>query len=87
MLHKNLPQKIGKRKLFLRRLADTLGFMFFLLQGKWGDARAVLRAHGDFKKMRKEYKDFPEKDIFSTIPGTDRYIYLDFLSGRKSYEK
>lgn len=87
MLHKNLPKRIGKRKLFLRRLADTLGFMFFLMQGKWGDARAVLRAHGDFKKMSKEYKDFPEKDIFSTIPGTDRYIYLDFLSGRKSYEK
>lgn len=79
MLHKNLPRKSGKRKLFVRRLADTLGFLFFLLQGKTGDALAVLKAHRDFRKMRKAYTEFPDKDIMKDIPGTSRYIYKDYL--------
>ncbi|MDE6423252.1 MAG: glycosyltransferase family 2 protein, partial [Muribaculaceae bacterium] len=29
LLHKNLPEGIGKRRLFVRRLADTLAFMMF----------------------------------------------------------
>ena len=82
MLHKNLPRKVGRRKLFVRRLADTLGFMFFLLQGKTGDAKAVIRAHNDFRRMRKEYFDFPAGNIMKEIPGTSRYIYIDFLLGK-----
>ena len=83
MLHKNLPRKDGRRFLFRRRLADTLGFFFFLLKGQWGDARAVVRAHNDFRRLRKEYTVFPEKNIFKDLPGTDRYVYLDFFLGRK----
>lgn len=82
MLHKNLPERRGRRFLFRRRLADILGFAFFLLQGKWSDARAVVKAHNDFRKMRKEYDVFPEKDIFDELPGTDRFIYLDYLFHR-----
>lgn len=76
MLHKNLPRKRGKKFLFRRRLADTLAFMFFLFRGKFGDAKAVLRAHRDFKKMRKQYTEFPDQDILDMLPGTDKYIYL-----------
>lgn len=83
MLHKNLPRKRGKSLLFRRRLADTLGFAFFLLKGKWADARAVVKAHRDFRKMRKNYNDFPERDIMHEIPGTKRYIYLDYLLGKR----
>ena len=82
MLHKNLPLKTGKRVLIARRLADTLGFFFFLLRGKWGDAKAVVKAHNDFRKMRKEYTVFPTKDIRKEIPGTERYIYRDFAIGK-----
>lgn len=87
MLHKNLPRGIGRRRLFLRRLADTLGFMFFLLQGKTGDARAVLKAHRDFRRMRKNYTEFPDGDITKDIPGTSRYVYLDFILGKNPNEK
>lgn len=81
MLHKNLPRQDGRRKLIVRRLADTLGFLFFLLQGKMGDARAVLRAHRDFRRMKKNYTVFPERNILKDIPGTSRYVYLDYLLG------
>lgn len=76
MLHKNLPRCRGRKILLKRRLADTLGFFFFLAKGKWGDARAVLKAHRDFRRMRKNYTSLPERDIMKEIPGTTRYIYF-----------
>lgn len=75
LLHKNLPEGEGRRKLFIRRLADTLAFGMYLLTGKWKDARAVVKAHGDFKRMRGNYRDFPAENIFPQLPGTDKSIF------------
>lgn len=85
LLHKNLPGKKGKKILLLRRLADTLAFFKFLVSGEWSHARAVLKAHGDFKKMRGKYTCLPQKDIFKELPGTERWIVIDrYLKGKKS---
>ncbi len=51
LLHKNLPRQKGRRILLFRRLADTLAFGLFLLKGDMPNARAILRAHSDFRKM------------------------------------
>lgn len=84
LLHKNLPRATGRRKLFVRRLADTLAFMMFLLKGDTGNARAVIKAHSDFRKMRKEYTDFPATDTLSVLPGAKRNIIIDrYLLGKK----
>lgn len=84
LLHKNLPRAAGRRKLFVRRLADTLAFMMFLLKGDLGNARAVIKAHSDFRKMRKEYTDFPATDTLSVLPGAKRNIIIDrYLLGKK----
>lgn len=84
LLHKNLPRKKGKRILFLRRLADTLAFGMFLLKGDFANARAVVKAHGDFRKMRKNYTHFPDKDIFKGRPGANRSIVFDHYLLRKN---
>lgn len=77
LLHKNLPRKRGRRILFLRRLMDTLAFLMFIVKGRKGDARAVLKAHSDFRKMRKNYTALPAADYMSTLPGADRCIVFD----------
>ncbi|MDE6009940.1 MAG: glycosyltransferase family 2 protein [Muribaculaceae bacterium] len=77
LLHKNLPVKRGRRVLLLRRLADTLAFGMFLLKGQWGDAKAVLRAHRDFRRMRGAYKEHPAEDSLRNLPGADRSILID----------
>ncbi len=83
LLHKNLPLKRGRKILFLRRLMDTLAFLMFLVKGQTGDARAVLKAHSDFRKMRGKYTRLPESDYMSTLPGADRYIVFDhYLRGK-----
>lgn len=84
LLHKNLPVGRGRKILFVRRLADTLAFMMFLAKGQWGDARAVLRAHSDFRRMRRDYTSHPSSDSLRKLPGADRSILIDhYLLRRK----
>ena len=77
LLHKNLPRRRGRKVLFRRRLMDTLAFFMFVAKLDFGNARAVLKAHGDFRKMRSHYTSLPERDILSTLPGAERTIVFD----------
>ena len=84
LLHKNLPEKTGKRRLILRRLADTLAWLMFMVKGDFANAGSVLRAHRDFRRMKKRYKDFPDADVLRTLPGYRRWIVIDrYLLGKK----
>lgn len=84
LLHKNLPRKRGRKVLFMRRLADTLAFGMFLLKFDFANARAVLKAHRDFRRMRANYHDLPERDILSSLPGTEHNAVLEhYLLRRK----
>lgn len=86
MLHKNLPCKEGKKTLFVRRLYDTLAFVRFALLGQFSHARAILRAHNDFRQMRKRYTEFPNTDLLKTFPESGRNIPIDyFLKGKKRF--
>ena len=58
LLHKNLPDSTRRRKLFVRRLIDTVAFAKFALTFDFANARAVLRAHRDFRRMRPDYTAF-----------------------------
>ena len=79
MLHKNMPRREGKRLLFIRRLADTLAFFMFLATLDLPNAKAVLKAHGDYKKMRGAYTKLPEVNYLKNVPGRKRMILLDKL--------
>lgn len=84
LLHKNLPEKRGRKILFWRRLADTLAFGMYLAKLDLPNARAILRAHSDFRKMRKSYRSFPDTDTLSTLPGARRNVVIDrFLLCKK----
>jgi len=83
LLHKNLPRSKGKRILFVRRLADTCAYLMFLLKGEGKQASAVLKAHKDFRSMRRQYTTLPEFDYMSSLPGAKRKILLDYYIFRK----
>ena len=86
LLHKNLPKKDGKKLLFIRRLYDTLAFFMFVAKCDFKNAKAIINAHMDFKKMRKEYTSFPQDNLIGTLPGSDCNIIIDYyLKGRKTY--
>ena len=83
LLHKNLPAKVGQRKLFFRRLADTLAFFMFLAKFDFPNAKAILKAHRDFRKMRGNYTNLPLNDKLSSLPGAKRNIIIDRFLLRK----
>ncbi|MDE6638735.1 MAG: glycosyltransferase family 2 protein [Muribaculaceae bacterium] len=77
LLHKNLPEDRGKKVLFKRRLMDMLAFFMYVAKFDFANANAILKAHNDFRKMRSNYRTFPDNDVLSTLPGADRCIVLD----------
>ena len=75
-----------EKPLFVRRLYDTLAFVRFALLGQFSHARAILRAHNDFRQMRKRYTEFPNTDLLKTFPESGRNITIDyFLKGKKRF--
>lgn len=85
LLHKNLPAARGRRVLLRRRLMDTLAFAMFVAKLKWRHAGAVLRAHRDFKRMRRNYTRFPDRDVLSSLPGAGRNIVFDHYIRRLNH--
>jgi hypothetical protein len=78
LMRKNLPDKIGRKRLFLRRLLDTLAWLMFILKLDLPNANAVLRAHNDYRRMQRQYTTFPTFDVLRSLPGADRNILLDY---------
>lgn len=74
LLHKNLPDSTRRRKLFVRRLLDTVAFVKFALTLDTANARAVLRAHRDFRRMRTAYTTHPDTDLLDNRTDTRHNI-------------
>ena len=86
LLHKNLPHGEGKKLLFVRRLMDTLAFGMALAKFHFGDAKAIIRAHRDFRKMRKNYTSQPEVNLLKALPEERvNIITAHYLHGIKRF--
>ncbi len=82
MLQKNLPDSVRTGLLFRRRLLDTLAWVKFVASGDFANAKSILKAHNDFRKMRKEYNDHPKANLLNV--GTN--IIVDyFVRARKTF--
>lgn len=86
LLHKNLPESDAKRTLFTRRLLDTLAWGMAVVKMHWGDAKAILQAHNDFRKMRRNYTQHPTRNLLKEMPECRCNIIVDYyLRGRKKF--
>lgn len=86
MLHKNLPDETRGKTLFIRRLLDTVAWAKYMATFDFKNANAILKAHNDFKKMRKTYTTHPTIDLLRTRTDCRRNILLDYyLRGRKKF--
>lgn len=87
MLHKNLPDATRGRKLFVRRLLDTIAWAKFMATFDLKNANAILKAHNDFRSMRKRYTSHPDVDLLDQRNDTHRNIIVDYyLRGRKTWK-
>lgn len=86
MLHKNLPDTTRRRKLLRRRLLDSLAWARFVAKFQFRNASAILRAHRDFRRMRKTYTTHPDIDLLETRPDCRRNILTSYyLRGRHTF--
>lgn len=83
LLHKNLPASRSGKRLFIRRLYDSLAWFKFVVSGDFPNASAILKAHSDFRKMRKSYTRHPADDVLSSLPGADKNIIIEHYLKRK----
>lgn len=87
LIHKSMPRRESRKALFRRRLVyDTMAWAMMMLKLQWKSATAVLRAHRDFRRMRKFYNELPDRNLLADLPGHDRNIVADYyLRGRTKF--
>lgn len=84
LLHKNLPVDEGKHVLLVRRLYDTLAIVQSLLTLHPADARAIIKAHRDFRTMRKQYTEHPAQNLLKRMPEGRRNIIVSYYLLRRT---
>ena len=84
LLHKNLPARDLRPALLRRRLLDTLAWLRFILTLDLPNANAILRAHRDFRRMRRAYTSHPQVNLLKTVPANRRNILLDYYLRRRT---
>lgn len=84
LLHKNLPKGDLRGALLRRRLLDTIAWGKFMLTFDTANANAILKAHRDFRRMRKKYSTHPEVNLLTATPRPD-ILLSHFLRHKKRY--
>lgn len=87
LLYKNLPPREGRRMLLVRRLYDTLAFFMFLAKFDLANAKAVIRAHNDYRRDHHRYDaQRPAESIVGQFACFRRNIILSYyLCRRRRY--
>jgi len=86
LLHKNLPDTTRRGTLIRRRLLDTVAWVKFMISFDFRNAKAILRAHCDFRRMARNYTNHPTVDLLRDRKDCRRNIITDYyLRGRKTY--
>ena len=67
LLYKNMPEKDFCYVMHCRRLLDAAAALHFLVGGHWAACWAVVRAHLDFHRMRKDFKADKEHNLAATV--------------------
>ena len=91
MLHKCLPDD-ERWRLGVRRAMDMLSWAVYVLSGKWSFAKAVVRAHRDYRAQRPALERKRERvQSVATIqkPATiyPRWIVWRYFVGKKRFEE
>lgn len=86
MLHKNLPPETRRAMLLSRRLLDTVAWGMNVVTLKWGSAAAILRAHRDFRSMRRDYEPRHDKATEADMAPRPDIIVDYFIRGKRTFD-
>lgn len=86
LLHKNLPASQRKKALVRRRLLDTLAWAQAMATFKFKDAKAILKAHTDYRHMAADYTSLPPVEQ-NLLEGRPNILIKYFLQRRKRFSQ
>lgn len=92
MLYKNLPEKDLEKVLRTRTLLDFVSYVQFSVSGKRENAKAILEARKEFKKILPRYKSSREDNLQKAIAGDIPEMYKGllliqfYLKGKKTFK-
>lgn len=76
MLYKNLSRREWKKVIYQRRMLDFMAMIVFLLRGEAANAKSVIQAYREFRRMKKLYSPAVSVPPDSCIyPGTIIWKY------------
>lgn len=93
MLYKNLPTDEYYAVIRVRTWLDYVAFVQYLLKGQWANARAVLRARRDYKRLRSSFVEDREDNLARTvqaeIPERVAYsiLWRFYVRGRRCFSQ
>lgn len=91
LLYKNLSAKELPHVMRVRRVLDYVAAFKFLLNGDWGNFKAVLRARREFKRLRVGYSAVREANLAATvvenIPSKSGFsiLWRYYIRGNKTF--
>ena len=91
MLYKNVQPSVFFGTLAMRYLLDFLAFIHLLLQGNFKNAKAVVKAHHDFLKMKSSYKSVRRENLAKSVTTTistqypKSILWKFYVNRRKTY--
>lgn len=87
MLHKNLPESILKKRILQRKLFDGLAGIFFLIQGKPKHTLQIIKAHGEYDKLKANLTKSPKPTNPITLKGmfAESLVFSYFFKGKKTF--
>lgn len=86
MLRKNLPADKVSKKIFVRKILDAFSAVVYCLQLKFSFVGAVLKAHREYNKRKKNILPSPRiaEGVYGVYPHS---IIRRFFFGRRSYDR
>lgn len=93
LLYKNLPHKSLKRVFDIRFYLDNLAALHLLLQGRMQNAKAILDARTDFRKIVNKFAEKRNENILKSVTSIDKElvqtsIILEYhLKGHKKFSQ
>jgi GT2 family glycosyltransferase len=93
LLYKNLPEDRLRNIIRKRMLLDGLSAIRFLATFQTGDFRAVIKAHGEFRKMKTNYREHRHENRIVERSLNHPEIYQGsvvadyFLAGKKHFKE
>ena len=91
MLYKNLSKKERQKVFFIRFWLDVMAWIVFVLSGKWGDAKAQIKAYIDYQKKKKSYKtlDRSSQKPLTSYPEVYRksIVWEYYVKGKRRFSQ